>query len=211
MSEDILRTNWNAYYNRPFKTALLTRKYTTRVLLNFIRRDSGNSDLTLTEIGGANSCFYEKIASDLAPRKYIIVDNNQLGLDKFRERLGQPAAVELYNQDIFAPAPTERTDVVFSVGLIEHFDTEGTRTCILNHLPYLKRPGTLILSFPTPTWLYRLTRKCAEMLSLWVFPDERPLRVEEVEAVVKTFGQVVDRKILWHIFLTQCMLVVKVN
>src|SRR5579872_7330932 len=143
MSEEMLRTNWNAYYSRPFKTALLTRKYTTRVLLNFMRRYSGNPDFTLTEIGGANSCFYEKIASDLAPRRYIIVDNNQLGLDKFRERLGQPAGVELYNQDIFAPEPRERTDVVLSVGLIEHFDKEGTRTCILNHQPYLRRPGTL--------------------------------------------------------------------
>src|SRR5215469_14714048 len=122
MSEDKRRTNWNAYYNRPFKTALLTRKYTTRVLLDFIGRHAGSPGFTLTEIGGANSCFYEKIASDLRPRKYIIVDNNQLGLDKFRERLGRPAGVELHNQDIFAPAPSELTDLVFSVGLIEHFD-----------------------------------------------------------------------------------------
>jgi hypothetical protein len=210
MSEELLRTNWDAYYDRPFKTAVLTRKYTQRVLLNFIKRYAGGKDIRITEIGGANSCFYEGLAAGLVPAGYIIVDNNQSGLDKFRERLGQPPGVELQNQDIFAPAPTEQTGLVFSVGLIEHFDREGTRNCILNHLMYLKRPGVLILSFPTPTWLYRVTRKMAEMMSLWVFPDERPLRVKEVEDTVRGFGEVVDKKILWPLFLTQCMMVVKV-
>jgi hypothetical protein len=175
-----------------------------------MRKYGGSGPFTVTEIGGANSCFYEKIASELRPARYIIVDNNQLGLDKFEERLGRPAGVELVNQDIFAPDPRERTDLVFSVGLIEHFDVAGTQRCILNHLSYLTRPGILILSFPTPTWLYRITRKCAEALSLWVFPDERPLRAAEVVQTVKTFGEVLDRKILWPIFLTQCMMVVKV-
>ena len=211
MSEESLRTNWNAYYNRPFKSALIARKYTSQVLINYIKKHVGKRDFTLTEIGGANSCFYEKIAENLKPRKYIIIDNNQLGLDKFCERLGNPPDVELYNQDIFAPAPPAHTDVVFSVGLIEHFDLEGTKESILNHLQYLKRPGTLILSFPTRTLLYQITRKLAEITGLWVFPDERPLRLKEVEKTVTSFGRIVDKKILWPLFLTQYMIVVQVD
>jgi hypothetical protein len=211
MSEESLRTNWNAYYNRPFRSALITRKYTTRVLINYIKKHVGKKEFTITEIGGANSCFYEKIAEELKPHKYIIIDNNQLGLDKFRERLGDPQGVELYNQDIFAPDPTEHTDVVFSVGLIEHFDLQGTKESILNHLQYLKRPGTLVLSFPTPTLLYQITRKLAELTGLWLFPDERPLRLKEVEKTVSSFGRIVDKKILWPLFLTQYMIVVQVD
>ena len=211
MSEESLRTNWDAYYNRPFKSALIARKYTAQVLINYIKKHVGKKDFTLTEIGGANSCFYEKIAEELKPHKYIIVDNNQLGLNKFRERLGNPQEVELYNQDIFAPDPTEHTDLVFSVGLIEHFDLKGTKEAILNHLQYLKRPGTLILSFPTQTLLYQITRKLAEISGLWLFPDERPLRLNEVEQTVTSFGRIVDKKILWPLFLTQYMIVVHVD
>jgi SAM-dependent methyltransferase len=211
MIEENLRTNWNAYYDRPFKSALITRKYTTQVLIGFIKKYVEKKDFTLTEIGGANSCFYEKIAEAFQPQKYIIIDNNQLGLDKFRERLGNLKEVELYNQDIFAPDPTEQTDVVFSVGLIEHFDLLGTKESILNHLQYLRRPGILIISFPTPTLLYKITRKLAELTGLWLFPDERPLRLKEVEKTVASFGRIVDKKILWPLFLTQYIIVVKVN
>lgn len=202
------KTDWNSYYEKPFKTALIARLYTTRVLLDFMERYGPKGKFSITEIGGANSCFYLDIVKKFGPAKYIIVDNNQLGLDKFLERVGSSERVETLNQDILAPRVTEETDLVFSVGLIEHFDTAGTREVVLNHLKYLKKPGILILSFPTPTLLYRFTRWGAEMLSMWKFPDERPLQISEVEDIVTGQGAILEKKILWPIFLTQCMMVI---
>jgi len=204
------KTDWDLYYSRPFKTALITRKHTTRVILNLIEKYvPQKKGFSISEIGGANSCFFLDIYNKFNPGKYIIVDNNQLGLDKFMERIGDGKNVQNVNDDIINPVATkEKTDLVFSIGLIEHFDTTGTRNAILNHFKYLNNPGILILSFPTPTFLYRITRKCAEMLSLWRFHDERPLKVSEVEDVVKAHGTILSKKIIWPIFLTQCIMVI---
>jgi hypothetical protein len=168
-------------------------------------------DFTLCEIGGANSCFYDTIRRTFEPRHYSIVDNNQLGLDKFAERMPAGAPVTLSLQDILNPQTGGAADLVFSVGLIEHFDTGGTRLCIENHLRFLSEQGFLILSFPTPTWLYRVTRFCAEILGIWKFPDERPLLPEEVIAALDGKGKVIAMKVLWPIVLTQCMILFEVD
>jgi len=204
------KTDWNLYYSKPFKTALITRKFTTRVLLNLIGEYMPQKKgFSISEIGGANSCFFIDIYNKFRPERYIVIDNNQLGLDKFRERIGDMKNVKIVNDDILNPATTnEKTDLTFSIGLIEHFDITGTKNAILNHFNYLNNPGILILSFPTPTLLYRITRKCAEILSLWRFHDERPLKVSEVEDVVKNHGTILAKKIIWPIFLTQCIMVI---
>ena len=49
----------------------------------------------------------------------------------------------------------------------------------------LKKGGILILGFPTPTFLYKITRKTSELLGLWIFHDERPLSIDEVLADVR--------------------------
>ncbi len=202
------RTDWNSYYEKPFKTALVTRRYTAGILLGFMEKYASKTRFSITEIGGANSCFYKDIANKFKPSKYVIVDNNQLGLDKFTKRVGLSENVQTLNEDILSPIAKEKTDLVFSVGLIEHFDPEGTKQVVLNHLKYLKKPGILILSFPTRTFLYRVVRGCAELLSLWKFPDERPLEISEVENIVKDHGTILEERILWPIFLTQCMMVI---
>ncbi len=206
------KTNWDAYYDRPFVASSVTRRYTSGVLIRYIRQAmKGRKEFTLCEIGGANSCFYDAIRQTFEPRHYSIVDNNQLGLDKFAERMQPGAPVSLSLQDILSPQTVGSADLVFSVGLIEHFDPAGTKLCINNHLQFLSKPGYLILSFPTPTWLYRVTRFCAEALGIWKFPDERPLMPEEVIAALAGKGKVISQEILWPIVLTQCMILFEIE
>ncbi|EKO26164.1 hypothetical protein LEP1GSC104_3344 [Leptospira interrogans str. UI 12621] len=50
--------------------------------------------------------------------------------------------------------------------MIEHFDVENTRKAFLNHLQFVKTPGVLIVTFSTPTFLYRMTRFLAEFLDM---------------------------------------------
>jgi cyclopropane fatty-acyl-phospholipid synthase-like methyltransferase len=100
-------------------------------------------------------------------------------------------------------------DVVFSVGLVEHFDVAGTRAAVLAHFDALRPGGTLILTFPTPTPLYRATRRLIEMLGMWKFHDERPLGAEEVAEAIGERGEVVDRKTLWPLILTQYLIVAR--
>jgi SAM-dependent methyltransferase len=204
------KTDWNTYYSKPYKFAGFTKRIITRVVLKYIRKYSPpQGNFTMLEFGGGNSCFYELFNRVFQPDKYYIVDNNQVGLEAFRRRTGERRNTVLVNRDILEPGPDVECDLVFSVGLIEHFSVENTRKAVLSHFSVLKKGGILILGFPTPTFLYKITRKMSELLGLWIFHDERPLAIAEVLDTTGQYGELLDRTVIWPIFLTQAVLVIK--
>jgi SAM-dependent methyltransferase len=204
------KTDWDGYYNKPYKFAGFTKRIITRVLLKYIQRYIPvKNNIAMMEFGGGNSCFYELFDRTFQPKAYYIVDNNQAGLDEFSRRIGKRGNTHLVNRDILDPDLKVECDIVFSVGLIEHFSVENTRKAILSHFGVLKKGGILILGFPTPTFLYKITRKISELLGLWIFHDERPLKINEVLNTVNQYGELLGKKIIWSIFLTQAMLVIK--
>jgi hypothetical protein len=204
------KTDWDNYYSHPYKIASYTRKVTSkkliRLLHQFITPDA--TDIRIAELGGANSCFFEAINCEFSPVKYLIVDNNLKGLEKTVERLSSSGNLEIKNEDVLKTTEiSEKFDVVLSVGLIEHFSPEETRKCISAHFNYLKKRGICIITFPTPTWLYKITRKCSELLGLWIFYDERPLKTDEVANEISKHGIIRHQSITWPIFLTQGIIV----
>ncbi|HUA87596.1 MAG TPA: hypothetical protein VMB85_27255, partial [Bryobacteraceae bacterium] len=54
-----------------------------------------------------------------------------------------------------------------------------------------------------------VTRGFLESIGQWKFPDERPLRYEEVLAAIGEWGEVIFQKTLWPLLLTQGMIVAK--
>lgn len=200
------RTDWDSYYSKPYKTAIFSRKITSNKLIRLLKQydpESG-SEIKIAELGGANSCFYEVINKKLNPKEYLIVDNNKTGLDKTLKQLGKSNNISLKYEDILNPRENiEKFDIVFSAGLIEHFSTEDTQKCIAAHFDYLKSDGICIITFPTPTWLYKLTRKCAELMGIWIFYDERPLTMDEVLNEIKKYAVIKHKSITWPVFLTQ--------
>lgn len=205
------KTNWDNYYLHPYKASTFTRKITSNKLIRLFKEflPQNINDIKIAELGGANSCFYLTINKDLCPSKYLIVDNNQVGLNKTIERLKKAHNIELKCEDILKTTEQiEKFDIVFSVGLIEHFSHEGTIQCIASHFHYLKSKGICLITFPTPTWLYRITRMFAELFGIWIFHDERPLKMDEVIKEVKKFGTISHTSITWKIVLTQGVVVV---
>lgn len=204
-------TDWDSYYTSVPATAKLTRKYTTATLLHVIRRFAGNQGLNILEIGGANSCFLDSILAGVGCRRYDIVDTNRYGLELLEKRLKPEEPVHLYKQSVLEMSLEQQADVVFSVGLVEHFDQAGTRAAVLAHFDALRPGGTLIVTFPTPTLLYRMTRSVIEAAGKWKFHDERPLRPAEVAGAIRERGEVVFQKTLWPLILTQYLIVAKKN
>jgi putative flippase GtrA/SAM-dependent methyltransferase len=196
-----MATDWDRYYQATPVTARLTRRYTAAVLVWALRRFGGKIE-RLIEFGGANSCFLTKIEAEIAPREYHVIDTNAYGLSLLR---GQ--GVTPHQQDCRTPSLEIEADAVFSVGLIEHFDTIGTRQAILSHFALLKPGGCAIISFPTPTLLYRAARWLTESLGAWKFPDERPLDRAEVLKAASQFGRLEFEKILWPLVFTQRLMV----
>lgn len=205
-------TDWDHYYRSVPATAKITRKYTTSVLLSMIRRYANagdNSGLSIVEIGGANSCFVQAILANIRTRQYDVIDTNELGLSLLARRVAGSPTVRLFRQDVLDLSYREKADLVFSVGLVEHFTPAETRAAILAHFDVLRPGGTLVITFPTPTLLYRLTRKSIEMLGMWEFPDERPLLPDEALAAIRERGEVLFQKTLWPQVLTQHLVVAR--
>lgn len=202
-------TDWKRYYTHVPFTARLTRKYTSAVLVNLLKKVIANgSDSVLVEIGGANSCFLEQIQKEIRPRRYYVIDTNDYGLGLLENRIAK-GSVCLLCEDVLDLRTRIEADVVFSVGLIEHFEPADTRRAVLAHFDLLRPDGYAILSFPTPTLLYRIARGLCETAGLWKFPDERPLERDEVAQVVAEQGEVMYETILWPLVFTQRLLAVR--
>lgn len=202
-------TDWDHYYRSVPPTARLTRRYTSRVLTTALQRFAGPKVPVLAEIGGANSCFLDAIERQIQPGRVHIVDQNGYGLELLRQRLKPGQDVHLHQQDCRTMELPEPVDAVFSIGLIEHFDERDTREATLAHLRLLRPGGIAIISFPTPTWLYRVARSTTEALGLWKFPDERPLTRGEVLASVESQADLLWEKTLWPLVFTQHMVVAR--
>lgn len=202
-------TDWDAYYERPAWPSRLTRRFTAQRLLDLLRH-YGGAPADICELGGANSCFLDDVRRLFPQARYTVVDNNDTGLELLARRMHSSAGITLLRQDIRDLPDTLLTaDVVFSVGLIEHFDPADTARVVAKHFAILKPGGVAVISFPTPTWLYRGTRRMAELGGVWRFPDERPLRFSEVARAVVPYADILHTTINWPIVLTQGLLVAR--
>jgi hypothetical protein len=206
-------TDWDRYYRKVPFTARLTRKYTQSVLISAMKRSINWHEPglgSIIELGGANSCFLDSILKALRPHAYYVVDRNEFGLSLLRRRLNGRLDVTLHQGDVLSLRDFPwRADCVFSVGLIEHFDPNGTRKAIGTHFDLLRCGGCAIISFPTPTGLYKIARAVANAFGLWHFPDERPLPRDEVMEVLQSQGTVLFEKTLWPLIFTQHFVVVR--
>jgi SAM-dependent methyltransferase len=193
----------------------VTRRITTAKLQRCIRLYRGAlAGSRVLELGGGNSCFYDVLRERIRPAKYVIVDDNRAGLELFAQRHPGAADVELVARDVRdlpAAGTQPQADIGFSVGLIEHFDEDGTRAAIRAHFRAVRPGGLVILFFPTPTWLYRAIRRAAERLGIWAFPDERPLRIPEVLAEVERHGRPLYIGVNWWIGFTQGIVAAEVG
>jgi hypothetical protein len=202
MTMDLRATDWDAYYAHPYVTASFTRRYTARKLVELFHQ-FGAPNPWIVELGGANSCFFDTLQAELSPSRYSIVDNNQKGLDLFCSRIARSSNVEAINLDLASIAPKLAGDIVFSIGLVEHFDEAGTRRVIDAHFSAVRPGGIVLISAPTPTLLYRIVRCAAEKLGLWIFHDERPISSAELERNAADQRSILYAQTLWPQILTQ--------
>lgn len=203
-------TDWTEYYAHVPPTARMTRRYTTSVLVRALTRYSPPNVNTIVEIGGANSCFVDSILRGLRPEQYRVIDTNEHGLELLRKRFPDSTRVQARNADVLdLSAESDPADVVFSVGLVEHFSVSDTARAVRAHFDLVREGGLVVISFPTPTKLYRAARAVCEAVGVWRFPDERPLDIEEVMSVAGERGAVVFSKTLWPLVFTQHMIAVK--
>jgi hypothetical protein len=203
--ETTLKTDWDAYYSRPAGLSPFTRRITVAKVLRLLDKALPQRGYrSVVELGGGNSCIYSAVSSRFQPEAYHIVDNNAVGLAAFRRNHPKGKNAQLTEGDIRAPLKTPfEADACISIGLIEHFDVAGTALVVQRHFEAVRAGSIVLITFPTPTLLYRAVRWAAEFLGVWKFPDERPLSFEEVRRAAAPHGTVLYEQINWPIGLTQ--------
>lgn len=202
-------TDWDRYYASPYRAASLTRRYTSSTLLHLLKSCAPVAP-SILELGGANSCFANRILTEVRPCRYDVIDSNELGLTLFRSRHAGDERISATLADVLNLPPANlQYDVVYSVGLIEHFDEAGTANAIAAHFRYLRPGGLAIVTFPTPTLLYRSARAGAELTGSWIFHDERPLSLAEFVKTASRYGAIESSHILWPLILTQYCVVTR--
>ena len=200
------KTDWDLYYSHPNLSASFARRIVASRLRKVLLNSIPNRKISIAELGGGDSSFAQTLYSVFDPVRYAVYDSNELALDRFRSR-NYPSS-ETFLCDLLAgtPLPQAQFDLVFSIGLIEHFSPEETARLVKLHFSLAKPGGIVALSFPTPTVLYRATRFCAEKLGLWRFPDERPLQFQEVCDSILPVGKILSRHLIRSNFLTQLLI-----
>ena len=164
----------------------------------------------ICELGSGDSCFYRGFRASYPRAFYCVFDNSFNGIHAFNEkfRFKPPFNQRAYLKNILQLQNLDsQFDLVFSVGLIEHFNINGTKEICARHFSIAKEGGVVLITYPTPTWLYRFTRGLLERFGMWKFHDERPLKFSEVNSICSNFGELKARHLNWAIFLTQEILV----
>lgn len=202
-------TDWTQYYSQKSRVNQVTRNYVQGILIRAIQQYCVQNPAIL-EGGGANSCFFQAIYQQIKPSRYTVLDNNTYGLELFRQQYLQLPNIDAIQVDLTAgPVSTELSvgDLVFSAGLIEHFDAPTTAKVVETHFRMAKPGGIVLMTFPTPTRKYRMTRKLMEWIRVWKFYDERPLLPEEVLQAASPFGTLLESTLMDHMPLTQQLMI----
>lgn len=200
------RTNWDLYYKKnPPKIILRGRKIHEDMLVDILGEKRFNSAL---ELGGANSKIAERFSNEYRISQFLIVDNNKYGLELTKKN-AKIKNLHTKWANILSLNITKQFDLVYSIGLIEHFNVKDTKKAILKHIEATKKGGYILLSFPTPTLQYRVVRFGLELLGLWGFPDERPLDIDEVLKVLKRFSKIEDVRINRKLLATQAVVLAR--
>lgn len=210
-------TDWESYYSantRKVHISSITRKISQMIILGLLQKYLQQDKVSrICEFGGGDSCFYEGFRKIYNKAYYKVLDNSTKGVDLFNNKYKNTPPflqdAQICNLLIDLPKAELTFDIVFSAGLIEHFDKYHTQTMIKRHFDFTKDNGIVLITYPTPTLLYRIIRKFAEILKVWKFHDERALFFDEVHDSAKEYGELLARKLNFAIGLTQEVLVYK--
>jgi SAM-dependent methyltransferase len=160
-------THWDGYWEQvselPIEVVKGEQSGSTAILDVLDRFVAASRRLSVLEIGGAPGGYiaylWRRFGHDVC-----VMDSSGTGVALTRENfrlLGLPG--EVVERDVFSEEPpVPQFDVVYSLGLIEHF--EDTESIVRAHLAYLRPGGRLIIGCPN-------LRGVNEALLRWLSPS----------------------------------------
>ncbi len=183
----IIKTDWNKY---PFEDSFINKLFLKSVWNGYkklLNNSKLKNDIKIMELGSGTGHNSYNLTKEFKASKVTLVDSNKGALSASKKRF-KNYKIELINDDVMKLKKKGKYDLVHSQGLIEHFQGSNLNRIISVHANYVKKGGYLLLFYPTPTITYKAIRKVAELLKLWIFSDEVPLKSEYVKNLVEKKG-----------------------
>lgn len=202
-----MQTDWKKYYSKkPIKIITKKRNNNICFILNVLKNNSffgGN----VLEYGGGNSMVAEAISNSFDVRKFTIVDSNKYGIELLKNR-----NIDNLNarcESIFEYKDEKIYDLIYSIGLIEHFQENDLIKCIKEHFRYVKDGGYVLITFPVKCFRYMFIRTVMEVFNLWRYTDEVPLNNKKIGDILKDYGDVIVNEVNSKLILPQAIILVK--
>ncbi len=175
--------------------AITTKKSYSRHI-PYLDLDSSSSMLELGSSTGICSRF---LAKKFGVRRITLVDRSEYALRLAVVNSDDDVELTCINQDIFDLNLQERFDLVHSEGLLEHFSRADAKRLFKRHLELVRPGGYLLITVPTPTFRYRLSRKALELTHTWIFGYEKPFIEQELVALFEEAGvEILSKVKTWH-------------
>lgn len=214
MKDDKKKTNWKEYYRKRTVISQCSAWLCAKNLYSVFHKNQLGETIEvkrIVELGGGNSALYKYIRKFFPQAYIILIDKEEFNESAFCRESCNDARLQCKVEDILTQKADydASADLVFSIGLIEHFSVKDTALMIRRHFEQCRPGGLVLLSFPTPTFMYRSVRGLMEKLNLWIFHDERPLQVYEVECEMNRYGTKIGEKLDSRMGLTQKILLYK--
>lgn len=144
------KQHWDNYWSK-FQLPVEIKNSTENLLLNeelnIFDKYLPHKPLSVLEIGGAPGQYLAYMHKNFGYQVHCL-DYSEIGCEKTKENfklLNIP--VKVYHEDVFSEnLGIPQFDIVFSMGLIEHFD--DVSQVVQKHLDLLKPGGILMLGLP---------------------------------------------------------------
>ena len=142
------RLFWESYWES--KTENLQKEIPKKDIFYPIFHDliQKNKIQSAIELGGFPG-YYTIYLKKLTNIKVSLLDffiHRKISKQLFEANGLQENSIEIIEADLFKYTPQKQYDLVFSFGLIEHF--EDTNDVVLRHLPFLNKDGILLITLP---------------------------------------------------------------
>lgn len=176
---------WDRLWNRTVFTAGLRGfipkseellHFYHRVKLNSLLRKVSFPKGQILELGCGSGMNSVNLLKDHSFEKATLVDFSQSALEIARKNT-KDYDVHLVNSDIFDLDLDKRFDLVFSIGLLEHFTGKRRNKVIAIHRQFVKNDGFLIVIVPKKSFFSRLL----ELINKVQGYKEYPFTDQEVE------------------------------
>lgn len=152
------REFWRGYWQAKgeLATVIPERFPLTEILDDVLRRHHVRTSLELGGFPGHYALWLRKYRGVAAELLDFVIDRQQFAALLKTNGLA-PDAVRTIEADLFTHLPDKRYDLVYSLGLVEHFT--DTRAILEKHLAYLADDGVLLIEIPNFRGLNGLVQK----------------------------------------------------